>query len=275
MLLTMEKNKNKVSLLAVDTIDDPISAMRRFTDDDKLHELAGSIKQYGLIQPLVVMRSSKGRYEVIAGHRRLIASRMIHLVSVPCIIRDVDAGDSEMLKVHENLYREDVNPVDEGNHFLVAMKKLGLSFGEMAEKIGKKEGYVKNRIAAAHFPDDVQEAIIVSGLPLTVANQLARIGDDVLRKSYVEHAIQNGITAMVARMWRQQYEADDLPQDVREAPTEPAEGRPAGIKHLATCPLCSADGESKYMRVAWCHPECLDTIRQGGDNESTAPPPEV
>lgn len=270
----MGKKENEIKYIPVDAIDDPTTAMRRFTDDDKLHELAGSIKQYGLIQPLVVMRSSKWRYEVIAGHRRLIASRIIHLATVPCIVRDVDEGDSEMLKVHENLYREDVNPVDEGNHFLVAMEKLGFSLGEMAEKVGKKEGYVKNRIAAAHFPDDVQEAIIVSGLPLTVANQLARIGDDVLRKSYVEHAIQNGITAMVARMWRQQYEADDLPQDVREAPSEPAEGGPSGIKHLATCPLCSAEGESKYMKVAWCHPECLDTIKRSLDNGSTAPPPE-
>src|SRR3990167_7649355 len=103
---------NNIQKISVDLIDDPIIAMRSGIDEAYIDELCRSIKEHGLINPISVKRVGD-RYEVIAGHQRLLATRRVGIIFLDCIVRDIDMDESLIITAHENLVRQDVNPVDE------------------------------------------------------------------------------------------------------------------------------------------------------------------
>jgi ParB family chromosome partitioning protein len=107
--------KDQMQNIGIDVIDDPHAPVRTAMDEEKLVELANSIKLHGLIQPITV-RKVGPRYEVIAGHRRLKACRRAGVALVPSIVREVNDAKADELRMAENLYREDVNPVDEARY---------------------------------------------------------------------------------------------------------------------------------------------------------------
>src|SRR6266566_9232720 len=108
-------------VIALDLIDDPQQAMRSNVTAASVEDLVLSIKQVGLIEPIVV-KPKNGRYEVIAGHRRKFAHEVAKLPTIQCYVRNVTTDQSEMMKIHENLYREDIKPSDEARHFENMMK---------------------------------------------------------------------------------------------------------------------------------------------------------
>lgn len=142
---------------------------RRDFDDSKLKELSDSIKMYGVLQPLVVTRreimSENGafttEYELIAGERRLRASKMAGLTQVPVIIRSSD--ESELMKLElaiiENLQREDLNAVDRALAFKQLCEKFGLSHAQVAQKVGRSREYVSNSIRLLGLPDTILNAL--------------------------------------------------------------------------------------------------------------------
>jgi ParB family chromosome partitioning protein len=142
---------------------------RKEFDQAKLEDLAKSIRQYGVIQPLTVTRrefeKSDGgigtEYELIAGERRLRASRLAGVVQVPVIIREDYDDDKTKLEVAiiENLQREDLNPMDRAQAFARLVNDFGFKHGQVAEKVGKSREYVSNTIRLLALPADVQTAL--------------------------------------------------------------------------------------------------------------------
>ncbi len=136
----------------------------------KLEELADSIRQYGILQPLVVTRHEiqkedgglSTEYELIAGERRLRASCIAGLPQVPVIIRTSNETDKMKLElaIIENLQREDLNPIDRARAFKQLVDKFGLKHGEVGKKVGKSREYVSNTIRLLNMPDEVQQAIL-------------------------------------------------------------------------------------------------------------------
>ena len=109
-------------LISTDLIDDPEQPMRSELTPASVEDLVMSIKQVGLIEPLIV-KLVNDRYEVIAGHRRLYACKLGRIPEVPCHIRHANDEQKEMLKIHENLYREAIKPADEAKHFDYLIQK--------------------------------------------------------------------------------------------------------------------------------------------------------
>ncbi len=143
---------------------------RREFNESKLEELADSIRQYGVLQPLVVTRHEIEKedgglateYELIAGERRLRSSRIAGLPQVPVIIRTSDETDKVKLElaIIENLQREDLNPVDRARAFKQLVDKFGLKHAEVGKKVGKSREYVSNTLRLLTMPDEVQQALL-------------------------------------------------------------------------------------------------------------------
>jgi ParB family chromosome partitioning protein len=138
-------------------------------DEQKLKDLADSIRQYGVLQPLVVTRKEEEKedgglavsYELIAGERRLRASKLAGLSQVPVIIRQDDERDLMKLElaIIENLQREDLNPIDRARAFERLAKEFGFKHTEIAAKVGKSREYVSNSLRILSLPEEIQNAV--------------------------------------------------------------------------------------------------------------------
>jgi ParB family transcriptional regulator, chromosome partitioning protein len=154
---------------------------RTYFDAIELQELADSIRENGIIQPLIVTRSSEeGMYELVAGERRLRASKMAELTTVPVVVMDIGQEDTLLeLALIENIQRTDLNPVEEAE----AYQKLILTFGytqeETAKKVGKNRSTITNMLRLLNLPDLIKQDIITGTLSEGHARALLRLTNDL------------------------------------------------------------------------------------------------
>ena len=132
---------------------------RQVFEPEALEELAAAIKAQGVIEPLIVRPTKSGAYELIAGERRLRASQLAGLAKVPVIIRELDDRGALEMSLVENLLRESLNPIEEGNSFRRLNREFGLTHEEIASRIGKSRTYVTNMIRLTELPPTILEMI--------------------------------------------------------------------------------------------------------------------
>lgn len=131
---------------------------RQVFDEERIRELADSIREQGIIQPLIVSETGKDGYELIAGERRLRAARTLGLENVPVIVkRDVDEGGSLAMALIENVQREDLNPIEESRAFQELVDQYGYTQEEVAKKVGKSRTHVTNSLRLLKLPQAVQD----------------------------------------------------------------------------------------------------------------------
>lgn len=170
VIMTEQFYNNSIFWVEVGKIQPNPFQPRREFNEGKLEELADSIRQYGILQPLVVTRHEVEKedggliihYELIAGERRLRASCIAGLPQVPVIIRTSEETDKVKLElaIIENLQREDLNPVDRARAFKQLVDKFGLKHAEVGKKVGKSREYVSNTLRLLTMPDEMQQALL-------------------------------------------------------------------------------------------------------------------
>ena len=150
---------------------------RKTFNEESLNELATSIKQYGIVEPIIVKKSIKG-YELIAGERRCKAAKIAGLTKVPAIIKDFN--DQEMMEIAliENIQREDLNPIDEAGSVANIIKLRGMTQEEFATTFGKSRSYVTNLLGLLNLPKDVQNKLINKEISMSHARVLSKIDDE-------------------------------------------------------------------------------------------------
>ena len=150
---------------------------RKTFNEESLNELATSIKQYGIVEPIIVKKSIKG-YELIAGERRCKAAKIAGLTKVPAIIKDFN--DQEMMEIAliENIQREDLNPIDEATSVANIIKLRGMTQEEFATTFGKSRSYVTNLLGLLNLPKDVQNKLINKEISMSHARVLSKIDDE-------------------------------------------------------------------------------------------------
>ncbi len=169
---------------------------RTHFDEGKLHELSNSIKAKGIIQPLVVVSNKDGTYGLIAGERRLRASKIAGLSEVPVVLRDVD-GDDELLELAliENVQRQDLNPIEEAKAYENLIKNFSYTQEQAAEKVGKKRSTVTNRLRLLQLPDFIQDDIAEKKLTEGHARAILRLSDDeIAMKSARDQVVSKGLS---------------------------------------------------------------------------------
>ena len=150
---------------------------RKVFDEEKLNELAASIKEYGVIQPIIVKKSVKG-YEIIAGERRVKASKMAGLTKIPAIIREFT--DNEMMEIAllENLQRENLNAIEEATAYKKLLDTLSLTQEELAERLGKSRSHITNMIGLLSLPQTVKDKIADGTISMSHARVLSKLEDE-------------------------------------------------------------------------------------------------
>jgi ParB family chromosome partitioning protein len=189
----------------------PESEMRTGITMEGLDELARSIAQCGLMNPITV-RAKEGKYELIAGFRRTKAHEMLGRLSVPARVFNSDIEMADIQKAHENLFREEVSPLDEGLYIKTIMSKHNWSLEQLAVSLHKTPGYVKRRLALLDFPEDVKEALKDGVIVVGMAEELAKISNEAVRLRLMGLVINNGASIDVVRRWRIDSEINNVPQ---------------------------------------------------------------
>lgn len=173
----VEENKKDVTEINIDEIRSNPYQPRRTFDIETLNELAKSIEEYGVVQPVIVKKSIKG-YELIAGERRTKAAKIAGLKVIPAIIKDFD--DQQMMEIAliENIQREDLNPMDEAVSISNIIKLRGYTQDEFANKFGKSRTYVTNILGLLKLPEDVKKMVEKRTLSMSHARVLSKIDDE-------------------------------------------------------------------------------------------------
>jgi len=184
----------------VSLISAPEAPLRLAMASGGIDELTASIRSLGLLQPLVVKRAPHG-YEVIAGHRRLLACRMAPLEVVPVMVVESAAEVEQSIMLAENVTRLDLSPVEEAHAIRRMAAVLGLSVRAIADKLGKSEAWVRGRLELLTWPDAALRAVAEGRAAVSALRPLLEIGDVVERDRLLECAISSGATAAVTRQW--------------------------------------------------------------------------
>lgn len=257
----MSQFQNEVKNISVDCIRDPAWAMRTEMDNTGLQELAQSIREVGLIEPIIVRVSGDG-FEVVAGHRRLCAARMAGVPAIRCVVVAASDEETEIIKVHENLFREDVDPVDEAFFIAKTIERLQCTAAKFAGMINRSEQYVRDRLSIISYDQYLIDYIKRKKIPLAVAKFLCEISDPVQRRVFVDYAADHGVTASVARMWLNDSRQGTLPTVVDEID-------PAALPHdlpqkvwTVDCVICGGRIPVKEAKLSYAHSDCLAEIQK-------------
>lgn len=243
--------------LSLELIDDPVLPSRSEMDDQKLEELTESVRAVGLIEPIIV-RPVEARFEVIAGHRRLIACRRAGLAAVPCIVRH-DAGVSRiLLQAHENSRREDLNPADEAIWFAELLEKeCDGDIEKLCGLVGEKLSYVDGRLALHRGDEAVFAALQRGYIKIGVAHELNKCTNPHYRKYFLECAIKGGATVGLVSGWIIEWKQNlgSIPQGPI-TPTDDAPGISAEIHSPFTCIICGKANNVHLIRQVSVHQHC-------------------
>ena len=166
---------------------------RKVFEDKELIELSDSIKEFGVIQPILVKRDSRGLYIVIAGERRLRAAGIAGLKKIPAIVRDADDKDSALLALVENVQREALNYIEEAEAYRRLMEDYGLTQSEIARRVGKQQSTISNKIRILSLPVDIQQVLAENQLTERHARALLKVGDETVRKQILGRIVEHSL----------------------------------------------------------------------------------
>lgn len=166
---------------------------RKVFNEESLNELAKSISEYGVIQPIIVKKSIKG-YELVAGERRTRAAKLAGLKTIPAIIKEFD--DNEMMEIAliENIQRENLNPIEEALSYENIIRLRNFTQEEVAEKFGKSRSYITNILGLLRLPKFTTELVSKGELSMGHARVLSKLDDDELIDSLAQKIIKEGIS---------------------------------------------------------------------------------
>lgn len=183
-----------VQTLHITEIEQNRSQPRKKFDDDALTELAESIQEHGILQPLIVRPIGDQRYQIVAGERRWRAAKRIGLTEVPVIIRELSDNDVLQIALIENLQREDLNPIEEANGYLALMEQSGMTQEEIAKIVGRSRPAVANSLRLLKLPMLVQNYLEKGQITVGHAKALAAIKDEKLLLECAARAAADRIT---------------------------------------------------------------------------------
>lgn len=192
--------QNNALTLNINDIEPNRDQPRKDFDDDAVSELADSIAQHGLIQPIVVTPLSSGRYSIVAGERRWRACRMAGLMEVPVIIKDASQQELMEIALIENLQREDLNPVEEAFGYRSLIDAFGLTQEEVATRMGKSRTAVTNALRLLNLNEDELSALRVGAITAGHARTLITVEDAELRQKMLSAAQEGASVRDLERM---------------------------------------------------------------------------
>jgi ParB family chromosome partitioning protein len=235
---TQELSQNVLSLLAaddstiirpsavrnipVDRVDPNPNQPRLAMDQASLDELTASVREHGVLQPILVRPQPSGRYQLVAGERRWRAAMGAGQTTIPALIEEIDDDTALEIAVIENLQREDLSPLDEALIYDKMIHQHGYSIRKLAQKLGKDKGYLENRLRLADAPPEIRDLVSVRKDTLSHAYELLKVTDPKKREK---------LAGMVARG---ELSLVKLRERISDAPRAKRSPREAAAQEAAT-----------------------------------------
>lgn len=176
----------------LDRIEANSEQPRKIFEDTALTELSESIREYGVLQPIILLKQ-EGRYLIIAGERRYRAATLAGLEKIPAIIKNLDSKEAALIALVENVQREDLNYLEEARAYKKLMEDFNLTQSEIAEKVSKQQSTISNKIRLLSLPENLQEQLINNKLTERHARALLKISDDHSRQNIIDRVISNNL----------------------------------------------------------------------------------
>lgn len=183
-----------VRVIPVDHIEANPQQPRLAFNQETLDELAASIREHGVLQPILVRPIGPNTYQLIAGERRWRASRQAGLESIPALIEEIDDDTALEISIIENLQREDISPLDEAAMYDRMVREHGYSIRKLADKLGKDKGYLENRLRLADAPAEVRELVSLRKDTLSHAYELMKVEDPKKRRRLADQVARGELT---------------------------------------------------------------------------------
>ena len=177
--------------IPISDIDPNLSQPRKAFDAESLSQLADSIRQKGMLQPILVVREGS-RYRIVAGERRYRASRLAGLHTIPCLIKEFSESEQLEAALIENIQREDLNPIEEAQAIQSLMSHFGYTQEEAAEKLGKSRPAVANLLRLLSLPEAVQKMVLSGDLSAGHARVLAGVSPESRQLELAHQCVLNG-----------------------------------------------------------------------------------
>ncbi len=212
-------------LLAVERIAPNPDQPRRHFDEEALEALAESIRESGLVQPVVVRPTSEGRFELIAGERRWQASRRAGLGEIPAIVRDADERERLELALVENVVREDLNPMELSRAVAALVEDFGRTHEEVARTLGRSRPTISNVLRLLELPDAVQDLVAAGALAEGHARAVLMADGAAARRRLAERIVAEGMTVRQAEAAARGEERRRMPSRAPAHEPRPAEAR--------------------------------------------------
>lgn len=260
-------SKPVTRLIRVDLIDEPDGVIRLEIDPEEVKSLAGSIEEVGLLIPIGV-RSRGDRFEIVDGHRRYLAHKLLGREKIACFIRDVDDLECALARATENLGRVNLSPIEEAATYFDLVDTHGLSHEEVGKRMGKSPGVVKRRLDLLKMAPQLQQAVHRKQISYGVAEELWRLGDIGTIDYYLGYAVDHGVTVAVARQWvndakkRERGQRGDIGEGGGGA--SPLESTPVYV----SCDLCQGPLNVNSITHLKICPVCVELMREARTQRS-------
>jgi ParB/RepB/Spo0J family partition protein len=231
-----------VKVIPVERIESNPEQPRLAFNEETLQELAASIREHGVLQPILVRPLDENRFQLIAGERRWRASQIAGLATIPALVEDIDDDTALEISIIENLQREDISPLDEAAMYDRMIRDHGYSIRRLADKLGKDKGYLENRLRLADAPDEIRQLVSLRKDTLSHAYELMKVQDPKKRKRLADQVARNELSLVKLRERIDgrpaRDHADDGPADepVASAPAAPDDGSGWQAGQAATVP---------------------------------------
>ena len=188
-----ETSKDEIKMVKIDELRSNPYQPRKVFDETALQELAASIKEHGVFQPIIIKKSIKG-YEIIAGERRVKASKMAGLDEIPAIIRDF--SDDEMMEIAllENLQRENLNAIEEANAYKKLLETLELTQEQLSNRLGKSRSHITNMIGLLNLPEEVQKLLSSKEISAGHARIISKLENEEQQISLAQKVVDEGLS---------------------------------------------------------------------------------
>lgn len=233
--------------------------IERQCDPSQIDELKKSISEVGILNPLIVAKQN-GVYFLVAGKRRLTAARAIGMTHVPCLIMEPDKHQTVAVTLHENIFREDLNPVDEAQVYVYLANQEKMSQRDIARLASKSEAYISQRISLLTWHPDLVEALRTSAISFSVARELAQFKDEKALRHHLHYAKFQGANYRTVRSWRLRHAAEATAPETPANGGDVANATTTAFRPFGVCAWCDADVDANQLHQLHFCLECREAL---------------
>jgi ParB/RepB/Spo0J family partition protein len=254
-------SQDQIQIIQMDLVDRPVKISRELIDPEKVRELAESIREKGLLQP-VILRPCNGRFEMVAGDRRYLAHKLLNLKEIKAIVMELDDRETVEIRGIENLQRENLTPSEEAGVYLLLRDEGGLNANQIAKKTGRSRATIDRYLKFAQCPEYVRKAVDKKEISLLVLETLMEIDDPTAFEYHFKMGASNGINNTVARMWVDDYLKTKTGEYYSEGGSPPTPNVDTVYKPtFVACDCCSGAVDIRQARQVVVCLECLQAVR--------------